>query len=439
MLALHEYGNEPVRQQQTNGAAPAGSGVVLQPTAVGLRGAAARHFAKVASCIDTLPSHAEVRMGGTQVGTRGFFFAPTVITGARQSDRIVQEEVFGPVLTVQSFQHEAEAVAMANGAPCSLAAGVWMRDHGTADRLSRDLDFGCVWTNAHLPFVSEMPHGGFGASGYGKDLSGYGFDDYTRIKHVMILVGHDALQRCRGPREPPPGSAGAPSPTFRPCKSGVREAVLAPGVGPDRGREPTSPTRGSSMPHRDTTARRPPLPTGWRRLAARLPILLFRIGLGFLFGKRLLLLHHVGRISGLGRMVVPEVVSYDPANASWIIASGFGPKADWYQNLREQPKTLTQFGNRPHAVTAHFLTPDEGADIMADYARRHPRTAHRLCAYLGLPVDGGEAAYRDAGRAIPFVRLDTAVRHPIPSLGEGAPRAARHGGGGVPASLVVSP
>ncbi|KAB1139047.1 nitroreductase family deazaflavin-dependent oxidoreductase [Streptomyces luteolifulvus] len=165
------------------------------------------------------------------------------------------------------------------------------------------------------------------------------------------------------------------------------------------------------MPHRDTTARRPALPTGWRRLAARLPILLFRTGLGFLFGKRLLLLHHVGRISGLDRLVALEVVSHDPDDANWIIASGFGPKANWYQNLSEQPKTLIQFGNRPHAVTAHFLTPDEGAEIMAGYARRHPRTARRLCAYLGLPVDGGEASYRDAGRAIPFVRLDTAVGH----------------------------
>ena len=162
------------------------------------------------------------------------------------------------------------------------------------------------------------------------------------------------------------------------------------------------------MTRRDTTPRRPQLPTGWRRLAARLPIPLFHAGLGSLFGKRLLLLHHVGRISGLDRMVVLEVVSYDPPNPSWTVTSGFGPKADWYQNLREQPKTLIRFGNRPHAVTAHFLAPDEGAEIMAGYAGRHPRTARRLCAYMGLHVDGHEASYRDAGRAIPFVRLDTA-------------------------------
>ena len=97
----------------------------------------------------------------------------------------MQDEVFGPVLTVQPFDEEAEAIAMANGVPYGLAASVWTRDHGTADRLTRELDFGCVWVNTHIPFVSEMPHGGFGASGYGKDLSGYGFDDYTRIKHVM--------------------------------------------------------------------------------------------------------------------------------------------------------------------------------------------------------------------------------------------------------------
>ncbi|MFE7899449.1 nitroreductase family deazaflavin-dependent oxidoreductase [Streptomyces sp. NPDC057424] len=166
------------------------------------------------------------------------------------------------------------------------------------------------------------------------------------------------------------------------------------------------------MTDRDTTPRSPRRPSGWRRLAARLPIRLFRIGLGPLFGKRLLLLHHVGRVSGLDRMAVLEVVSYAPADASWTVASGFGQKADWYQNLRRQPKTLIQFGNRPHAVTAHFLTPDEGAEIMAEYARRHPRTARRLCAYMGLSVHGGETSYREAGRAIPFVRLDADLGKP---------------------------
>ncbi|WP_171118169.1 MULTISPECIES: nitroreductase family deazaflavin-dependent oxidoreductase [unclassified Streptomyces] len=162
------------------------------------------------------------------------------------------------------------------------------------------------------------------------------------------------------------------------------------------------------MTHRDTPLRRPQLPTGWRRLAIRLPILFFRAGLGPLFGKRLLLLHHTGRVSGLDRMVVLEVVSYNPGGASWTVASGFGPNADWYRNLRARPKTLIQFGNRPHAVTAHFLTPEEGAEIMLDYARRHPRTARRLCAFMELPVDGSESSYQEAGRAVPFVRLDSA-------------------------------
>ncbi|MFJ3621738.1 nitroreductase family deazaflavin-dependent oxidoreductase [Streptomyces iakyrus] len=162
------------------------------------------------------------------------------------------------------------------------------------------------------------------------------------------------------------------------------------------------------MTDRDTAHSRPRPPTGWRRLALRLPILLYRAGLGPLFGKRLLLLHHTGRVSDRDRMTVLEVVSCDPARLSWTVASGFGPRADWYLNLRAQPKTLIRFGNRPHAVTARFLSPEDGAEIMADYARRRPRTARRLCAFMGLPVDGGEASFREAGRAIPFVRLQAA-------------------------------
>ncbi|WP_340374892.1 nitroreductase family deazaflavin-dependent oxidoreductase [Streptomyces sp. SS7] len=162
------------------------------------------------------------------------------------------------------------------------------------------------------------------------------------------------------------------------------------------------------MPHRETfPTRRDPL-SGWRRLAARLPILLFRAGLGPVIGKRFLLLHHAGRTTGLDRRAVLEVVTYDAPHRGWIIASGFGPGSDWYRNLRAQPKTVVQVGNRHHAVTARFLTPDDGAAIMTDYARRHPRTARRLCAFLGLPADGGETSYREAGRAIPFVRLEAA-------------------------------
>ncbi|MEU9588527.1 nitroreductase family deazaflavin-dependent oxidoreductase [Streptomyces sp. NPDC048219] len=160
------------------------------------------------------------------------------------------------------------------------------------------------------------------------------------------------------------------------------------------------------MTRTDTPPHRPPPPAGWRRFAARLPILLHRVGLGPLFGGRLLLLHHTGRVSGLDRQVVLEVVSHEPQGPAWTIASGFGPQADWYRNLRQQPKTVVQFGNRHHAVTARFLPAEDGAAVMAAYARRHPGTARRLCAFMGFAVDGGEASFREAGRAVPFVRLD---------------------------------
>ncbi|WP_406120434.1 nitroreductase family deazaflavin-dependent oxidoreductase [Streptomyces sp. NBC_00989] len=160
------------------------------------------------------------------------------------------------------------------------------------------------------------------------------------------------------------------------------------------------------MSHRQSRPHRPQLPTGWRRFGAWLPILLFRGGLGRAFGKRLLLLHHTGRVSGLDRCTVLEVVEHDAAHVSWIVASGFGPMADWYRNLHAEPKTVIQVGNRHRAVTAQFLTPDDGAEIMAGYAQRHPRTAQRLCTFMGLPGDGSEAGFRDAGRSIPFVRLD---------------------------------
>lgn len=149
----------------------------------------ANQLSRVSGFLERLPDHASVRAGGEQVGDRGYFYAPTVVSGLRQQDEIIQDEVFGPVITVQRFTDEAEAVAWANGVEYGLSASVWTRDHSRAMRMTAALDFGCVWVNTHIPFISEMPHGGFKHSGYGKDLSMYGLEDYTRVKHVMHNIG----------------------------------------------------------------------------------------------------------------------------------------------------------------------------------------------------------------------------------------------------------